>query len=63
MNALIKSAIAKRYYLSLNREYDTEGARKQFNQDTIDLDRLIQVIGEAFEEEIEHLMQLRDEQT
>ena len=55
MKYLIKSAIAQKYYQSLNREYDTEAARKQFNQDNIDPERLVEVIKEAMEEEIEQL--------
>lgn len=49
---LVKSAVAQRYYARLNRRYDTEAARKQFNQDRIDRKLLIEVMREVCEEEI-----------
>ena len=61
MTYLVKSAIAQKYYQSLNRHYDTEAARKQFNQEAIEVDRLIAVIQEAMKEEIEALKQHRNE--
>jgi len=59
---LIKSAVAQKYYESLNLSYDTEAARKKFNQDWIDLDRLIEVMEAACREEVEQIKRLKDEQ-
>lgn len=58
MKYWIKSTIARKYYESLGKVYDNEAARKQFNQDNIDIPRLMQVMGGAYEEEIEELRKL-----
>ncbi|MEZ4849029.1 MAG: hypothetical protein R3B93_10525 [Bacteroidia bacterium] len=58
LNYLIKSAIARKYYQRLDREYDTEAARKQFNQDKIDTGLLIEVIEEAMAEEIKQIKEM-----
>ncbi|MCI4667832.1 MAG: hypothetical protein MRZ79_06700 [Bacteroidia bacterium] len=58
MKYWIKSAIARKYYESLGRIYDNEAARKQFNQDNIDIQRLIEVMQGTYQEEIEELKKL-----
>ena len=62
MTYLIKSAVAKKYYESLNMEYDTEAARKKFNQSWIDIERLKNVVKEALNEELEAISQIIDEE-
>ncbi|MEM7373650.1 MAG: hypothetical protein AAF587_33815 [Bacteroidota bacterium] len=59
---LVKSAVAQKYYESLNMSYETEAARKKFNQDWIDLERLIEVMEAVCQEEVDQIKALRNEQ-
>lgn len=58
---LVKSAVAQKYYESLNMSYDTEAARKKFNQDWIDIHRLVEVMETAWEVEVEQIKALKHE--
>lgn len=60
LQALVKSVVAQQYYATLNLTYDTEAARKKFNQDRIDLDRLITVMETVCQEELDQIKRLKD---